>query len=194
MEWTPPPGSDGPGAARRSPEVTSRPEAPPALPSPSTPPKSRHVLPGSGAGRRGHLRQRDAADRFHRDPIGFLISDGSDDATRQRLASQCVNRLSILTPDLEWAPGVGRVDSVAVTVALAVNDQGRREVLDMAIGPSEAETFWTEFLRSLARRGLQRRAVGDLRRPQRSQGRSDPGARRHLAKMPRGAVEKGLVL
>ena len=48
----------------------------------------------------------------------------------------------------------GRIVPVAVTVAVAVNDQGRREVLGMAIGASEAETFWTEFLRSLARRGL----------------------------------------
>ena len=48
----------------------------------------------------------------------------------------------------------GRIVSVAVTVAVAVNDQGRREVLGMAIGASEAETFWTSFLRSLARRGL----------------------------------------
>ena len=48
----------------------------------------------------------------------------------------------------------GRIVSVAVIVAVAVNDQGRREVLGMAIGASEAETFWTEFLRSLARRGL----------------------------------------
>ena len=48
----------------------------------------------------------------------------------------------------------GRVVSVAVTVAVAVNDRGRREVLGMAIGASEAETFWTEFLRGLARRGL----------------------------------------
>lgn len=39
-------------------------------------------------------------------------------------------------------------------VAVAVNTDGRREVLGMAIGNSEAETFWTEFLRSLARRGL----------------------------------------
>ena len=43
----------------------------------------------------------------------------------------------------------GRIVSVAVTVAVAVNDQGRREVLGVAIGASEAETFWTEFLRSL---------------------------------------------
>ena len=40
------------------------------------------------------------------------------------------------------------------TVAVAVNDQGRREVLGMAIGASEAETFWIGFLRRLTRRGL----------------------------------------
>ena len=47
-----------------------------------------------------------------------------------------------------------RIVSVAVIVAVAVNTDGRREVLGMATGNSEAETFWTEFLRSLARRGL----------------------------------------
>ena len=35
----------------------------------------------------------------------------------------------------------GRVASVAVTIAVAGNDQGRHEVLGMAIGASEAETF-----------------------------------------------------
>jgi putative transposase len=55
----------------------------------------------------------------------------------------------------------GRIVSVAVIVAAAVNGDGRREVLGIAIGASEAETFWTEFLRSLARRGLRRQA-GDL--------------------------------
>jgi transposase-like protein len=48
----------------------------------------------------------------------------------------------------------GRVVLMAVTVAVGVNTDGRREVLGMGIGPSEAETFWTEFLRKLARRGL----------------------------------------
>ncbi len=48
----------------------------------------------------------------------------------------------------------GRIVSVAVIVAVAVNSDGRREVLGIAIGASEAETFWTEFLRSLARCGL----------------------------------------
>jgi transposase-like protein len=48
----------------------------------------------------------------------------------------------------------GRIVSVAVIIAVGVNSDGRREVLGMAIGPSEAEPFWTDFLRQLARRGL----------------------------------------
>src|ERR1700719_2645048 len=48
----------------------------------------------------------------------------------------------------------GRIVSVAVIIAVGVNGDGRREVLRMDVGPSEAEPFWTEFLRKLARRGL----------------------------------------
>jgi putative transposase len=48
----------------------------------------------------------------------------------------------------------GRIISRAVIVAVAVNEDGKREVLGVATGPSEAETFWTDFLRSLADRGL----------------------------------------
>ena len=48
----------------------------------------------------------------------------------------------------------GRVVSVAVIMAIGVNADGRREVLGLAIGPSEAEPFWTDFLRTLTRRGL----------------------------------------
>jgi transposase-like protein len=48
----------------------------------------------------------------------------------------------------------GRIVSVAVIIAVGVNTDGRREVLGMQIGASEAETFWTGFLRSLTRRGL----------------------------------------
>ena len=48
----------------------------------------------------------------------------------------------------------GRIVSVAAIMAVGVNADGRREVLGMDIGPSEAETFWTAFLRKLARRGL----------------------------------------
>lgn len=48
----------------------------------------------------------------------------------------------------------GRIVSVAVIIAVGVNSDGRREVLGMDIGASEAEPFWTAFLRKLARRGL----------------------------------------
>jgi putative transposase len=48
----------------------------------------------------------------------------------------------------------GRIVSVAVIVAVAVNTDGRREVLGVTTGPSEAEVFWADFLRSLADRGL----------------------------------------
>jgi transposase-like protein len=48
----------------------------------------------------------------------------------------------------------GRIVSVAVIIAVAVNTDGRREVLGLEVGPSEAEPFWTRFLRSLTRRGL----------------------------------------
>jgi putative transposase len=44
--------------------------------------------------------------------------------------------------------------SVAVIVVVWVNSDGRREVLGMTVGHSEAEPFWVEFLRNLARRGL----------------------------------------
>ena len=48
----------------------------------------------------------------------------------------------------------GRIVSVAAIVAVAVNTDGRREIVGLHIGPSEAETFWSAFLKSLARRGL----------------------------------------
>ncbi len=44
--------------------------------------------------------------------------------------------------------------SVAVIVAVGVNTEGQREVLGLKVGHSEAEPFWSEFLRSLNRRGL----------------------------------------
>ena len=48
----------------------------------------------------------------------------------------------------------GRIVSVAVIIAVGVNTDGRREVLGLEIGTSEAEPIWTEFLRKLTRRGL----------------------------------------
>ena len=48
----------------------------------------------------------------------------------------------------------GRIVSIAVILAVGVNTDGVREILGLTTGPSEAEPFWTDFLRSLARRGL----------------------------------------
>jgi transposase-like protein len=48
----------------------------------------------------------------------------------------------------------GRIVSVAAIIAVGVNNDGRREVLGMEVGTSEAEPIWTEFLRRLTRRGL----------------------------------------
>ena len=48
----------------------------------------------------------------------------------------------------------GRIVSVAAIIAVAVNTDGRREIVGLHIGPSEAEPFWSTFLRDLVRRGL----------------------------------------
>jgi hypothetical protein len=48
----------------------------------------------------------------------------------------------------------GRIASVAAIIAVAVNTEGKREIVGLHIGPSEAEPFWSSFLKDLARRGL----------------------------------------
>ena len=48
----------------------------------------------------------------------------------------------------------GRIVPAAAIIAVAVNTDGKREIVGLHIGPSEAETFWSSFLKSLARRGL----------------------------------------
>src|ERR1700742_2925102 len=48
----------------------------------------------------------------------------------------------------------GRIVDVAAIIAVAVDTEGRREIVGLHIGPSEAETFWATFLKSLVRRGL----------------------------------------
>lgn len=48
----------------------------------------------------------------------------------------------------------GRIVSVAAIIAVAVDTEGRREIIGLSIGPSEAEPFWSSFLKSLVRRGL----------------------------------------
>jgi len=48
----------------------------------------------------------------------------------------------------------GRIVSVATIIAVAANTEGKREIVGLHVGPSEAETFWATFLKSMARRGL----------------------------------------
>ena len=68
-------------------------------------------------------------------------------------------------------------------MALAVNDQVCRDVVGMAIGASEAEAFWTEFLRSLALSGLRgvQLLIFDGHKGLKAAASRDP--RCHLAKM-----------
>lgn len=48
-----------------------------------------------------------------------------------------------------------RIVSLALVIAIGVNEAGERDVLGFALGASETEAFWLEFLRSLVQRGLQ---------------------------------------
>jgi len=48
----------------------------------------------------------------------------------------------------------GRVVTKACVLAVGVNTEGRREVLGLAVGPSETHKFWKGFLRGLIGRGL----------------------------------------
>jgi hypothetical protein len=48
----------------------------------------------------------------------------------------------------------GRIVSVAAIIAVAVTTDGRREIVGLGLAPSEAEPFWSGFLKGLVRRGL----------------------------------------
>ena len=48
----------------------------------------------------------------------------------------------------------GRIVPVAAIIAVAVDAEGRREIVGLGLGPSEAEPFWSTFLKGLVRRGL----------------------------------------
>ena len=51
----------------------------------------------------------------------------------------------LVAPVPKADPEAGRIASVAVTVAVGVDGDGGREVLGMAVGHLETETFWTDF-------------------------------------------------
>src|SRR4051795_10244798 len=92
----------------------------------------------------------------------------------------------------------GRIVSVAATIAVAVDTEGRREIVGLGLGPSEAETFWSGFLRGLLRRGLKgvRLVVSDAHEGLKAAIRRVPGAtwqrcrvhwmRSALAHVPKG--------
>src|SRR5215831_7859967 len=48
----------------------------------------------------------------------------------------------------------GRIVAVAAIIAVAVTTEGRREIVGLGLGPSEAEPFWSTFLKGLVKRGL----------------------------------------
>jgi putative transposase len=48
----------------------------------------------------------------------------------------------------------GRTVAVAAIIAMAVDVEGRRQIVGLGLGPSEAEPFWAGFLKSLVKRGL----------------------------------------
>ena len=50
--------------------------------------------------------------------------------------------------------GGGRIVPVAAIIAVAVTTEGRREIVGLGLGPSEAEPFWSAFLKGLVKRGL----------------------------------------
>ena len=82
--------------------------------------------------------------RRHRRAGGCVL----ESADRGRLAVP-LDRCYVLE-----GSAAGRIVSVAVIIAVGLNTDGVREILGISTGPSEAETFWTDFLRSLTRRGL----------------------------------------
>ena len=82
----------------------------------------------------------------------------------------------------------GRIVSVAAIIAMAVNTDGRREIIGLKVGPSEAETFWSSFLKSLVAPRPEGREAGRLRCPRGPQAGDRPRPRRQLAALP-GALD-----
>jgi putative transposase len=58
----------------------------------------------------------------------------------------------------------GRIVSVAAIIAVAANSDGRREIVGLHIGPSEAETFWSSLRGRRAEPEVHRRASTSMAR------------------------------
>ena len=57
----------------------------------------------------------------------------------------------------------GRIVSVAAIIAVAANTDGKREIVGLHIGPSEAETFWSALPQEHGPPRPARGEAGDLR-------------------------------
>jgi Transposase, Mutator family len=79
----------------------------------------------------------------------------------------------------------GHVVSVAVIVAVGVNGDGRREVLGLAIGTSEAETFWTDFFAQAGATRPARRQTRRLGCPRGAEGGHRQGSELLMAALSR---------
>jgi hypothetical protein len=77
-----------------------------------------------------------------------------------------------------WVRQGGRIVNVAVIVATGANTEGRREVLGLAVGPSEAEPFWKVFSAFPRRSRIERCGTCHGRRSQGAQSRCQENAAR----------------
>ena len=83
----------------------------------------------------------------------------------------------------------GRIVSVAAIIAVAVTTEGKREIVGLHIGPFRGRTLLDDFPARPRQARAQGREARDLRRPRGVEERH-PRCRRHLAALPRGAVEE----
>ena len=84
----------------------------------------------------------------------------------------------------------GRIVSVAAIIAVAVTTEGKREIVGLHIGPFRGRTLLDDFPARPRQARAQGREARDLRRPRGVEERHHPRCRRHLAALPRGAVEE----
>ena len=144
--------------------------------------------PAGGRARAGHGALR------HLEEHGLQAVQGHRRARERLPRPPAGGRVAVPVAgrDLPEGREGGRIVSVAAIIAVAVDTEGRREIVGLHLGPSEAETFWATFLRSLVRRGLEGRQARGLGRPRGPQGRDPARAGRHLAALPSPLDEERL--
>ena len=183
--------------------AAARPEAPPGQLLPAVPRAPEGEREGAGGGDPGGL------DRRGLDPAGRRAGAGDGPggickSTVSKLCKDIDERVGgFLERPLEgewpylWLDATylkvregGRIVSVAAIIAVAVDTEGRREIVGLGLGPSEAETVLVGLPQGLGQARPQGREAGDLRRPRGAQARDRQGARRHLAAVPRPLDEE----